>query len=34
LVVNDIISLIILAGFFGLSVALVWLMDSLMEEPS
>jgi hypothetical protein len=34
LVVNDIISVLILGGFFGLSVGLVWLMDSLMEEPS
>jgi hypothetical protein len=32
--VNDIISLLILAGFFGLSVAMVWLMDRLMEDPS
>jgi hypothetical protein len=32
--VGDIISLLILAGFFGLSVALVWLMDRLMEDSS
>lgn len=31
---NDIFSLLILGGFFGLSVALVWLMDRLMENPS
>jgi hypothetical protein len=31
---QDVYSLGVLAGFFGLSVALVWVMDRLMENPS